>query len=77
MSSSQDLGIFVHNNTEAEAQRSYAHAVEREPILTPLVFCIRVIVTEKPLNLEKTTSSILSVLLSTYAYKQHFSIRRH
>ena len=30
MSSSQDLGFFVHNNTEAEAQRSYAHAVEKE-----------------------------------------------
>ena len=27
MSSFQDLGNFVHNNPEAEAQRSYAHAV--------------------------------------------------
>ena len=31
--------------------------------LTPLGFCLRVIVNEKPLNLEKTTSSVLSVLL--------------
>ena len=28
---------------------------------TPLGFCLRVIVNEKPLNLEKTTSSVLSV----------------
>ena len=28
-----------------------------------LGFCFRVIVNEKPLNLEKTTSSVLSVLL--------------
>ena len=27
MSSFQDLGVFVHNNPEAEAQRSYAHAL--------------------------------------------------
>ena len=26
MSPFQDLGVFVHNNPEAEAQRSYAHA---------------------------------------------------
>ena len=29
-------------------------------------FCLRVIVNEKPLNLEKTTSSVLSVLLLIY-----------
>ena len=34
--------------------------------VTPLDFCLRVIVNEKPLNLEKTTSSVLSVLLLTY-----------
>ena len=42
---------------------------EREPDLrrmrvTPLDFCLRIIVNEKPLNLEKTTSSVLSVLLN-------------
>ena len=26
MSSVQGLGVFVHKNSEAEAQRSYAHA---------------------------------------------------
>jgi len=31
------------------------------------LFCLRVIVYEKPLNPEKTTSSILSVLLILYA----------
>ena len=33
---------------------------------TPLGFCHRVIVNEKPVNLEKTTSSVLSVFLLTY-----------
>ena len=73
MSSFQDLGFFVHNNTKTEAQRSYAHAAlnditERESMrVTHLGFCLRVIVNEKPLNLEKTTSSVLSVLLLIYA----------
>ena len=35
--------------------------------VTPLGFCLRVIVNEKPLNLEKTTSSDLSVLILIYA----------
>ena len=40
---------------------------ERESMrVTPLGFCLRVIVNEKPLNLEKTTSSVLSVLLLIY-----------
>ena len=34
--------------------------------LPPLGSCLRVIVNEKPLNLEKTTSSVLSVLLFIY-----------
>ena len=33
MSSFQDVGFFVHNNPEAEAKMSYAHAPEREPVL--------------------------------------------
>ena len=58
MSSFQDYGVCVHNNPEAEAKNSYAHAAlnyktEREPVLrgmreTPLGFCLRVIVNEKP-----------------------------
>ena len=58
----------------AEAQRSYVHAAlndktERESMrVTPLGFLLRVIVNEKPLNLKKTTSSVLSVLLLIYAY---------
>ena len=35
-------------------------------LVTPLGFCLRVTVNEKSLNLEKTTSSVLSVLLLIY-----------
>ena len=35
--------------------------------ITPLGLCLRVIVNEKPLNFEKSTSSVLSVLLLIYA----------
>ena len=67
------MRFFVHNNPEAEAQRSYAHAAlsyktEGKPALrntrvTPLGICLKVFVNETSLNLEKTTSSVLSVLL--------------
>ena len=40
--------------------------IHRGMRVTPLGFCLRVIVNEKPLNLEKTTSSVLSVLLLIY-----------
>ena len=41
---------------------------ERESMrVTPLGFCLRVIVNEKHLNNKKTTSSVLSVLLLIYA----------
>ena len=37
---------------------------QRERIrVTPLGFFLRVIVNEKPLNLEKTTSSVISVIV--------------
>ena len=59
MSFFQDLGVFVHNNPKSVAQRSYAHAltvIQRCLRGTPLGLCIeRVIVNEKPLNLEKTS----------------------
>ena len=47
------------------------YKTERKPVLrrmrvTPLDLCLRVIVNEKPYNLEKTISSDLSVLLLIY-----------
>ena len=36
--------------------------------VTPLGFCLRVIVIENRLNLEMTTSSVLSVLLLIYGF---------
>ena len=36
--------------------------------VTPLGFCLRVIVNKNSLNLEKTTSRVLSVLLLIYEY---------
>ena len=50
MSSLKIKGFFVYNKTEAEA--------EREPVLTPSGFCLRVIINEKPLNIVKTTSIV-------------------
>ena len=43
---------------------------------TPFAFCLyfRVIVNEKPLNLEKTTSSVLSLLLLIYVSDNHMKI---
>ena len=40
--------------------------IQRGMRITSLGFCLRVIVNEKPLNLEKTTSSVLSILLLIY-----------
>ena len=65
-------GFFVHNNPETEPKRSYAHAPGKEPVLrrmrvTPLGFCLRAYVNEKPLNLEKMINSVLSVLLIIFA----------
>ena len=56
--SSQDLEGFVYNNPEARAIRSYAHALG--------LVIQHVIVKEKPLNLEKATSSVQSILLLIY-----------
>ena len=39
---------------------------QRSMRVTPLGFYLRVIVNEKPLNLEKTISSVLPVLLLVY-----------
>ena len=44
-------------------------AIQRSMRVTHLGLFLRVIVNEKPLNLEKTTSSIQSVLLIIYGYK--------
>ena len=73
MSFFQDLGNFFYNNPEAEAQRSFAHAlslcliIQRDMRVT-VEFCLRVIVNEQPLNIKKTTSSVLSVLLLIYSF---------
>ena len=39
---------------------------------THLGLCLRVIVHEKPLKLEKTTSSVLSVLLLIYGFNLEY-----
>ena len=54
MSSFQELG----SSAQAELNKERG---------TPLGLCLRVIVNEKPLNFEKSTSSVLSVLLLIYA----------
>ena len=65
MSSFQDFGVFLHNNPEAKAQRSYAHVLElRRMRVTPFGFCLRVIMKEKPQHLEKTTFTVLSVIVN-------------
>jgi len=56
----------------AEAQKSYVHAPSLSfnsmlSVWNSFGHCLRVIVNETPLNLEKTTSSVLSVLLLIYA----------
>ena len=62
--------FFVHNNPEAvDKKKGYAHAPKRGLVLrrirvTPLGFCLWIIVNEKPSNLEKTTSSVLSVIVN-------------
>ena len=62
----KDQNFEIYNNPEAEAHKSYAHAGwmtrQRESMrVTPLVFFLRIIANEIPLNFEKTTSSVLSV----------------
>ena len=45
---------------------SFSLAIHRVMRVTSLGLCLRVIVNEKPLNREQTTSSVLSVLLLIY-----------
>ena len=69
MSSFKISGFLVHIYPEADAQRSYAHAAYNYKTeikymrVTPLGFCLRVIVNEIPKNLDKTTSSVLYVIV--------------
>ena len=42
--------------------------IQRGMRVTPLGFCLRVIVNEKPLNLKKTTFSVLFVILIDLKY---------
>ena len=61
------LKVFVHNNPEAEASRVELQDRGRACAkLLALGFFLMVIVNEKSLNLEKTTSSDLSALLLMY-----------
>ncbi len=65
------LWFYVHKNPEAEAKRSYAHALERDLVLrrmrvTPLSCCL---FSEKTLTIEKTTFSVTSVLIKQKNFK--------
>ena len=51
---------FVHNNPEAEALKKLSVVGVEQ---APLGFYLRVIVNETHINLEKTTSSVISVIL--------------
>ena len=74
MSSFQYLGIFRPQNSESESQRSYAHAAlddktEKEKACAYLLCASAsgLLWMKKILNIEKTTSGVLSVLLLIYA----------
>ena len=63
----QDYRIFGHNNSEAEAKRSYTQAAlsyktKREHARNSSGPMSQAYCKRKPLNLEKTTSSVLSNL---------------
>ena len=71
---------FVHNNPEAVAQRSYAQSAQnktyREPVIrrlrvTPLGFCLRVIMNETDINLDTPSFILLndSYIACTYTYR--------
>ena len=50
---------------------SFSLVIQRGMHVTPLGFCLRVIVNEKPVNLEKMISSVLSsVLLLIYGFQK-------
>ena len=71
MSSSQDLGVLRSQTPRQKPKGvmrmlSLGLVIKRGIRLTSLSLCLRVFVNEKPLNLEKTTSSVLSVLLLFY-----------
>ena len=68
MSSFQDLRFFrsqYNHEAEAGSKEFLSYKTERKSIrVTPLGLCLRIIVDEKTLNLEKTTSSVLSVFVN-------------
>ena len=68
------LWFYVHKNPEAEAKRSYAHALERDLVLrrmrvTPLSCCL---FSEKTLTIEKTTFSVTSVLIKQKNFRSPY-----
>ena len=48
---------------------SFSLVIQRGMHETPLGFCLRVLANEKPLNLEKMISSVLSVLLLIFGFQ--------
>ena len=66
---------MINNNTDRCQMLSFqgpkvAHALSQSCLRrTPLGFCLRVIVNEKPLILGKTTSIVLSVFLLIYGFR--------
>jgi len=72
MSSFLDFGVFSFTITLRQKPKGVTRMLSVCIVIllgvrvTPLAFCLKVIVNEKSLNLEKTTSSVLSVLLFIY-----------
>ena len=68
MSSFQDLGGFRSQTPRQKPKGvmrmlSLGLVIQRGIRLTSLSLCLRVIVNEKPLNLEKTTSICIAIIL--------------
>ena len=73
MSSFQNLDVFVHNNPEAEAQTSYTQAVHALSLsCNSTLPAWNYFGQASASNLEKTTSSVTSVLL--FCFKQLFIV---
>jgi hypothetical protein len=75
----QDLEGFSFTITLRQRSRKLHACFSRCIRGTPLVLCLRVIVNEKTLNLEKTSSSVLSVFLLFYGknYQSALNIKKY
>ena len=58
--------FFLHNSKRLGVlpMLSLCLVIQRGIRVHPLGFCLGVIVNEKPVNLEKTTSSVLSIIVN-------------